>query len=64
MPSELTSKDQVKKLLPEAIEIRVVRSEDSAKLKLRTKKSLYTYKTTGEDADAILKGVKAPIVEV
>ena len=64
MPSELTSKDQFKKLLPQAVEVRVVRKDDSAKVKLRTKEALYTFKTTAEDADALVKGIKVPVVEL
>ena len=63
MPSELTSKDDLKKLLKDATEVRVVRRDESVKVKVRTKKGLYTFKTTGEEADALVKGVKAAIVE-
>ncbi len=63
MPVEVTSKDEFKRLLKEAQEIRIVRKDDSAKVKARTKKGLYTFKTTGTEADAIVKGVKAAVVE-
>ena len=63
MPSEVTSKDDFKELLKEAQEIRIVRKDDSAKVKIRTKKGLYTFKTTGTEADSIVKGVKTAIVE-
>jgi hypothetical protein len=63
MPHEVTSQDQVKALLKDAVEVRIVRNEDSAKLKVRTRKGLYTFKTTGEEADALVKGIKTPIVE-
>ncbi len=63
MPSELTSKDQFKKLLGEAVEVRVVKKEESAKVKVRTKKGLYTFKTTGDEADTLVKGLKIPVVE-
>ena len=63
MPFEVTSKDDFRELLKEAQEIRIVRKEDSAKVKVRTKKGLYTYKTTSEEADALVKGAKAAIVE-
>ena len=32
-------------------------------MKLRTKDALYTFKTTSEDADALVKGVKKPVLE-
>ena len=63
LPSEVTSKDDFKELLKGALEIRIVRKEDAAKVKVRTQKGLYTYKTTGAEADALVKGVKAAIVE-
>ena len=63
VPSEVTSKDEFKKLLKDAEEVRVVRKDETAKVKVRTSKGLYTYKTTGEEADALVKGLKAAIVE-
>jgi len=63
MPFEVTSKDDFKELLKEAQEIRIVRKEDSTKVKVRTKRGLYTFKTTGAEADALVKGVKTAIVE-
>jgi hypothetical protein len=63
MPHELTSKDQFNKLLKDAVEVRVVRDEETAKVKIRTKRRLYTFKTTGEEADVLLKGVKVPVVK-
>lgn len=63
MPRELKSKEEFEKLIEDATEIRVSRDGDSAKVKLRTRDSLYTFKTTSEEADALVKGAKAPIVE-
>jgi len=63
MPSEVTSKDEFKELLKGAVEIRVVRNEESAKVKARTRHGLYTFKTTVAEADALVKGAKAPVVE-
>jgi Ribosomal L38e protein family len=63
MPIELKSKTELAKLLDEATEVRVVRSGDDAKVKLRTEKALYTFKTTGADADSIVKGLKLPVTE-
>ncbi len=64
MPSELTTKEQFKEILPNAEEIRVVRKGDTAKVKLRTKAALYTFKTTGDEVDALIKGAKSPVVEL
>jgi len=58
MPREIKSSDQFQKLIPTAQEIRVVRSPEAVKLKLRTPELLYTYKTSSSEADDILKGVK------
>lgn len=63
MPRELKSKEEFEKLLGSATEIRVSRFGDQAKVKLRTPEALYTFKTTSEDADALVKGTKTPIVE-
>ena len=63
MPSELTSKDQFKALLKDAVEVRVVKTETTAKVKVRTKKGLHTFKTTPDEAEALVKGLKVPVVE-
>ena len=66
MPRELRSREEFDKLLESATEIRVSRQGESAKVKLRTKQALYTFKTTAEEADAISKATKAaktPVVE-
>lgn len=63
MPIELKSKEEFEKLLESATEIRIARHGDDAKVKLRTEDALYTYKTKSDDADALVKGTKIPIVE-
>ena len=63
MPKELRSKEAFEKLLDSATEVRVTRDGDDAKIKLRTKEALYTFKTTGAEADTLIKGLKAPVVE-
>jgi len=63
MPKELRSKSEFQKLLDSATEIRVARKGDDAKIKLRTKEALYTFKTTGAEADSLVKGLKTPVVE-
>ncbi len=64
MPREVKSRDEFEKLLERATEIRVLKSEGSAKVKLRTSESLYTFKTTPEEADELVKGTKLPVVEI
>jgi hypothetical protein len=63
MPREIKSKEEFEKLLETATEVRVSKSGDAAKVKLRTKIALYTFKTTAEEADSLAKGAKAPVQE-
>ena len=63
MPKELRSKDEFQKLLDSATEVRVRRDGDEAKIKLRTKDALYTFKTTSAEADSLTKGLKTPLAE-
>lgn len=63
MPSEIKTKDEFLKLAENAREVRISRKGESAKLKLRTGKVLYTFKTSGEDVEALTKGLKAEVVE-
>jgi len=58
LPKELKSSEQFEKLLPRALELRVVRDKDFVKLKLRTPEFLYTFKTNEEEADDIIKNAK------
>ena len=63
MPKELKSKEEFEKLLKNAAEVRVTRNGKDAKIKLRTKEALYTFKTTSADVDSLIKGLKTPVVE-
>ena len=63
MPREIKTKEEFQKILPAATEVRVVRGEETAKVKLRTATRLYTYETKAADVDALLKGIKTPVVE-
>ena len=63
MPRELRNKEEFEKLLEAATEVRVSRTGDAAKVKLRTREALYTFKTTAEEADSLVKGVKVPVQE-
>ncbi len=64
MPHEVSTKQDFQKLIPSATEVRVVRDGDNAKLKLRTKHGLITFKTSGEEADTLIKGLKIPVIEI
>lgn len=43
---------------------RIKRTKDAVKLKLRTPKTLYVYKTTPEKAEVLLRNVEIQQVEV
>jgi hypothetical protein len=64
VPKEIANKEDFTRLLTQATEVRIVRAGDSAKVKLRTRDALYTFKTTSKDADSLTKGTKLPIQEL
>ena len=65
MPRELHNLDQFQKLMPKAVELRVVRSGEYVKLKLRTPDYLFTYRTNSDEAADILKSAKdLEVVEI
>ncbi len=65
MPAEIFDKDKFIELSSGASECRVVRSRGFIKLKLRTKRRLYTLKLTSEnEAKEILSRIKCPVVEI
>ena len=65
MPRELHNLDQFQKLMLKAVELRVVRSGESVKLKLRTPDYLFTYRTNSDEAADILKSAKdLEVVEI
>lgn len=63
MARELKSKEEFLKLLPSAREIRLIKTDKSVKVKIRGRDYLYTLKTTDEEAEALIKGAKADVVE-
>jgi hypothetical protein len=63
LPRQIYDAKTFKKLVEKADEIRVVRGE-KVKLKLRTKRMLYTYVADRSEADKLLKNVNKPIKEV
>jgi len=58
LPKELKSSEQFQKLMPSAVELRVVRQKESVKLKLRTPNYLYTFKTSEDEAEDLIKNAK------
>ena len=63
MPRELKTKAEFQKLLDEAVEVRVKREGEVAKVKLRTPTQLYTFKTSSAEADTLTKGIKVEVLE-
>ena len=54
MPKEITI-DEIDAILPRTIKATIKRSGEFVKFKLRTKKTLFTIKTSLEEADAVEK---------
>lgn len=64
MPKEIKDKERFINLLPKAKEIRVVKRGTQAKLKIRTERLLYTFKTSLDEAEKLIEGVKVPVREL
>jgi len=64
MPSEIKSKDEFLKILPLAYECRIKQHKDYVKIKLRTKRRLYTFKTTHETLNELLPLIKCQIINL
>ncbi|MHA2331488.1 MAG: hypothetical protein ACXAEU_05630 [Candidatus Hodarchaeales archaeon] len=66
MPEEIFTDDEFQTILPRAQKCLVYRPRkgDKVKVKLRTKKRLYTYKVSPAAAERLLRGLKIPLVEV
>ncbi len=64
MPHEIHSIDEFLKLSSSAVECRVKRLKDAAKLKLRTRRYLYTYKVDLAEVDKVIRMLKCSIKEL
>lgn len=64
MPREVRSREGLVNLLPEALECRVKKLKGCVKIKIRTKRYLYTYKADPSEAEELLKMVKCPVKEL
>ncbi|WP_455367423.1 hypothetical protein [[Eubacterium] cellulosolvens] len=64
MPTELLNEEDFIRLSETAFECRVKRVRDAVKLKLRTPKKIYTFKTDEGKAEAILKKVRCEVAEI
>ncbi|MHA1864918.1 MAG: hypothetical protein ACTSVB_05890 [Candidatus Heimdallarchaeaceae archaeon] len=63
MPMELTTKEQLEKVIQLTIEqngeLRTKRSKDKIKLKFRTKKKLYTFKLPIKEAESLIRDLQS-----
>jgi large subunit ribosomal protein L38e len=64
LPKEILSEEKFLELADFAIHCRVKRVKDVVKLKLRTRKYLYTYKTDPNSADRILSSISCDVIEL
>jgi len=64
LPKEILSEEKFLELAEFAIHCRVKRKKDIVKIKLRTRKYLYTYKTDPNSADRLLNNIKCDVIEL
>jgi len=65
MPKEITDEDKFLKIAKSIANLcRIKKSDDCVKLKLRTPKHLYTFKTTPAKAEELLSQVEIEQVEL
>ena len=64
MPHEIKESKEFLDLSQNAVECRVLRKGDIVKLKLRTHKVLYTYKTSPKEAEELLGKITCSVVEI
>ena len=64
LPSEIFDEEKFLELAEFAVHCRVKRIKDVVKLKLRTKKRLYTYKTDPITADRLVRNLSCDIIEL
>lgn len=64
MPKEIFDLKEFLRLSAGAEYCRVKRGKDVVKLKIRTKRMLYTLKLPPRDAEEVLRGLKCPVREI
>jgi hypothetical protein len=64
MPAEISSKDEFIKLAMDASECRVKRVGEIVKLKLMTRKRLWSIKVNETEAEEILKKINCEIIDL
>jgi large subunit ribosomal protein L38e len=64
LPKEIFDEEKFLELSEYAVHCRVKRIKDIVKLKLRTKRQLYTYKTDPTSAERLLRNIGCEIIEI
>ena len=64
MPREIFDEDKFLEISEYAIHCRVKRLKEIVKLKLRTKKTLFTFKTDPATAERLLRNISCDIIEL
>jgi large subunit ribosomal protein L38e len=64
VPREIFNENKFLEISEYAIHCRVKRLKEAVKLKLRTKKILYTYKTDPTTAERLLRNITCEIIEL
>jgi len=64
VPREIIDEEKFIELAEFAVHCRVKRLRDVVKLKLRTKKILFTYKTDPATAERILRNITCDVIEL
>ncbi len=64
MPKEIFEEESFLELAEKSFHCRVKRVKDVVKLKLRTKKTLYTFKTDPDTAENLLKQINCDVIEL
>ena len=64
MPREIFDEEKFIEISEYSIHCRVKRLKEVVKLKLRTKKLLYTYKTDPVTAERLLRAINCEIIEL
>ncbi len=64
MPREIFDEEKFLELSEFAYHCRVKRFKDTVKLKLRTKKILYTFKTDPLTAERLIRNINCDIIEL
>jgi large subunit ribosomal protein L38e len=64
VPREILNESEFLEISEYAIHCRVKRLKEYVKLKLRTKKTLYTYKTDPTTAERLLRNITCDIIEL